>query len=76
MSPKKVKVTHERLDETERFEVDKIILVCNGCSAEREFYPDVPLRSAEELIEWMNTKPSRCPYCPSKTCDVKARLKP
>lgn len=50
-----------------------IILVCNGCRTERTLWPDVPLYGADELIEWMKTKPTQCP-CGAGTCDVKAHL--
>jgi len=56
------------------FVVDHIVLVCNGCKVERTFWLDAPITSAEQLIEWMKTKPPPC-VCGAKTCDVKAHLK-
>ena len=56
------------------FLVDLIILVCNGCQAERRYdLSAAPLRSAQELIAWMKSKPTPC-GCGASTCDVKARM--
>ena len=58
----------------DRIEIDHIILVCKGCRGERTIYPDRPLYGADELIEWMKTKPTAC-GCGATHCDVKAHLK-
>jgi hypothetical protein len=54
-------------------EIDYIIIVCKGCRGERTIY-DVPLHGAQELIEWLKTKPTRC-GCGADTCDIKAHVK-
>jgi hypothetical protein len=59
---------------SEALEFDQIILVCKGCGGERSFYPDVALKGANELIEWMKTKAYACP-CGATHCDVKAHMK-
>lgn len=58
--------------------IDHIILICNGCKQERKFYPDRPIVGAEELVDWLKTKPTQCPnvMCTATTCDVKAHLMP
>jgi hypothetical protein len=55
-------------------EIDQITLICNGCRSERVFYPDVPIVGAEQLIQWIKTKPTPC-SCGARTCDAKCRLK-
>jgi len=59
---------------SEPIEIDHIIVVCKGCKGERTFFPDRPLRGAKELIEWLDSKPTRC-GCGATHCDVKAHLK-
>jgi hypothetical protein len=61
-------------DKQEPVEFDHVVLVCNGCRSERTIYPDRPIRGAQELIEWMKTKPTKC-SCGALTCDVKAHVK-
>jgi hypothetical protein len=57
------------------FLVDEITLVCNGCRSERVFTLDKVMEKAEEVIEWLKTRATRCPYCPAATCDAKLRIK-
>lgn len=59
---------------SDRIVVDHVILICKGCRQERTIYPDIPLVGAEQLIEWMKTKATRC-ACGATHCDVKAHLK-
>ncbi len=59
---------------TARIVVDHLILVCKGCRQERTIYPDVPLIGAQEVIEWIKTKPTRC-LCGATHCDVKLHIK-
>lgn len=62
------------MSEPAGIEIDYLVLVCNGCRGERTIYPDVSLRGAKELIEWLRTKPTAC-ACGAPTCDVKAHVK-
>jgi hypothetical protein len=57
-----------------RLVVDQITLICNGCKAERVFYPDRAIVGAEELDAWMKTEVTAC-ACGAPSCDVKCRLK-
>lgn len=63
------------IKKSDPFIVDEIILVCNGCQLERKFVIEPHIYSAQELIDWINTKPTPC-NCGAKTCNVKARIKP
>lgn len=56
------------------FIVDEIILICKGCQGERRFPQNPHLRSAEEVIQWLQTKAEQCPNCNATTCDAKLRL--
>jgi hypothetical protein len=56
------------------FVVDLVIVVCNGCGAERKIPIDPPFRSAQEFITWQKSSLiSRC-GCGSPTADLKLRL--
>ncbi len=56
------------------FLVDLVVVVCNGCRAERNFPIFPPFRSADEFIAWEKTKPvTPCP-CGYPTADLKLRL--
>ena len=53
--------------------VDRLILICLGCRAERTIWPDVPLVGAAACSEWLKTKPTRC-ACGATHCDVKMHI--
>lgn len=61
------------MDEAKPIVIDHIIIVCKGCRQERTVYPDAPLRGAEALANWMQTRLTPC-TCGAATCDIKAHL--
>ena len=59
----------------DKFEIDHIIAICNGCRQQRTFWPDKHLLSAQEFIKWTKDPANLTPcVCGATTCDLKAHL--
>lgn len=54
-------------------EIDRVLVICNGCYSEREHYPDRSLRSMDEIETFLQSI-SPC-SCGSRTCDVRMHMK-
>jgi hypothetical protein len=61
------------MTESDPIRVDQVILICQGCKAERLFYPKPILVGAAAIKAWLDAKPTRC-QCGATHCDAKMRL--